>query len=216
MITIVSSTISSSSGQVSSFQVPINNQNVTGVTNVVTVAIDGNVSVSSVTDSQGTNYTLRKVQNDSGSNIRTEIWSTEAGAAPGGVFGSFNMVTINFSAATKVVASVSEWSGVVSIGTVSSSEDGGMSSSILNVSDYLDASGNVLVAGFSWAGSATASQNIGVLRASDVTTSGRKDHTSQVSGALAYNTSGVQGSLIVGISLSVSSFWSACVLELNS
>lgn len=207
MVSIISSTISASSGMVSSFQVPVNNEGPTNVTNVVTISLPSSVLVNSVVDDIGTLYTKQVSRTDPSGNSKTEIWSTAAGAAPGGNFSAV-VATISLSSASKIVASLSEWAGVVSLGSVSSADDAGTELSDLLVSDILSNSGNVIVAGFSWQGIATASEKTGILRSS-VETSGHKD--ANVGGALAFNTD-----TDVEILLSASSFWSSAALQLNS
>lgn len=207
MVSIISSTISASAGAVSSFQVPVNNEGPTNITNVAIISLPNSASVDSVVDNVGTLYTKRISSLDPSGNSKTEIWSTEAGAAPGGNFSTV-VATVNLSAASKIVASLSEWNGVVSLGTVAASDDAGTESIDLLVSDLLSNQGNAIVAGFSWQGIATASAKIGTLRSS-VETTGHKD--TNVGGALAFNTDSD-----VEILLSQSSFWSAATLQLNS
>jgi hypothetical protein len=207
MISIVSSTISASSGVVSSFQVPVNNEGPTGVTNVAIVSLPSSVSVDSIIDDIGTLYTMQVSRTDPSGNSKTEIWATAAGAAPGGNFSTV-LATVNLSVASKVVASLSEWSGVVSLGTATSLDDAGAEANDLSVSNSLLNVGNVIVAGFSWQGIATASAKTGTLRSS-VETSGHK--AANVGGALTFNSeSGVE------ILLSAASYWSVAALQLNS
>jgi hypothetical protein len=207
MISIVSSTISSSSGAVSLFQVPVNNEGPTGVTNVVIVSLPSSVSVNSVIDDMNTAYTKQVSRTDPSGSSKTEIWSTAAGAAPGGNFSTVT-ATIILSVPSKIVASLSEWAGVVSLGPATSLDEVGIESSDLSISNSLLSVDNIIAAGFSWQGIATASAKTGILRSS-VETSGRKDVN--VGGALAFNSGSV-----VEILLSASSYWSAAALQLNS
>jgi hypothetical protein len=85
---------------------------------VVAISILGNTSPSSVHDTGGSVYTLKRAINN-GTGDRIEFWSTAAGAAL-----ASTSVTVQFAAATTYVVSAATYTGVTALGIFSASGSG--------------------------------------------------------------------------------------------
>jgi hypothetical protein len=162
------------------------------------------VSVSSISDGSNT-YTLQSSAN-SGTSVRTEIWTAPITAATGS-----RTITINFSGSTLASAAYEEYAGVSSIGNIGTTATG---TSTYAEGDVATQDGNnwsVCAIAVASSSGDTFTADLGTIRQSKIpalTTAGV---------GLIDNTSvGVVGALRNAILLSTSRAWAAAAIELRS
>lgn len=178
---------------------------VAGQTVAVAVIFPNNITVSSITDTGGSSYTLAAAVNN-GTGLRTELWSTGAGAAL-----ASTSVTIHVSSSSVFAYAIDQYSGVAALGTNTTATGNGTAQ---NISLTTQDANNFVVAGVgvqsgatteSW--SATGGTN---LRASGSNTS------VGASQALADETAATASTITLTTNVTTGDPWAAAALELRS
>lgn len=191
-----STTVAAASLALSSF-----NQAASRHTVVVAVLDSTSSSVSSITDTKGNTFTLKKAQNGTG--VRVEVWAcANAGAQ------TADIITINVSPNCNIAGAAEEYSGVSSFGNTGSATG---SNAFPDGNAVTQEGGNFVVGGIGFAcvSGDTLTAQIGTSRQSSIPAA------TAAGGALYDDTMLIDGTVRVMTKISTARQWAVAIVELR-
>lgn len=178
----------------------------TGQAIVVAVAIlNTTVSVSSITSTSGSVFTLKAAQNDGSSSIRAELWECQSVAG-----NAAEVITVTFSAATLASAAWEEYSGSSALGHVGTGNSGLSNTTEADVTTQDNGSFAVCAVAMATSSGDTLGGNLGTVRQSLVPA------LTTASIAIIDNTSAYAASVRDSLIISTSRAWASAALELRT